>query len=213
MTCSSHCIGPRAWRLVALATLCALAAVACGKSTPCARGVVDRNWVEDVRLDDGSIVRVRRTATLRITNSWVGDNYNAVELDATLVLMGEQSMPVWSAQRIAMVLYRDAATEEWVLVTTTTSCTIWERNGKPKPPYWEYRLRDGAWQQVPLSAASIGRKANLLHVYDKELPDRVIRDAERQQLQGDKRIARKYREVRGDPDTFVCGEGNPYKPR
>jgi hypothetical protein len=212
MTRNSHRIGRRMSWVAALAALCALGVVACGKSTPCARGVVDRNWVEDVRLDDGSIVRVRRTATLRITNSWAGDAYNAVELDATLAFMSEQPMlPVWSAQRIAMVLYRDAATEEWVLVTTSTSCTIWERNGKPKPPYWEYRLRDGIWQQVPLSAASIGRKANLLHVYDKELPDRIIRDAERQQLQGDKRIARTYTEIWGDPDQYICGEGNPSK--
>ncbi|MFO1401337.1 MAG: hypothetical protein U1F30_09025 [Steroidobacteraceae bacterium] len=209
---SAHAFGARAWALVAVAMVGALLGVACGKQERCRRDIVDRAWTEDVRLDDGSTVRVRRTATLRITNSWVGDNYNAVELDATLVFAdGQKSLPVWSAQRIAMVLYRDAATREWVLVTTTTSCQIWERNGKPKPPYWEYRLRENGWQQVPLSAASIGRPANLLHVYDKELPDRIIRDAEREQLQGDKRIAREYREIWGDPDQFVCGEGNPSK--
>jgi hypothetical protein len=67
--------------------------------------------------------------------------------------------------------------------------------------------------EVPLSPASIGRQANLLHIYDKELPSQHITEVERQQLQSDKRIARKYREIRGDPDTYVCGEGDPNKPR
>jgi hypothetical protein len=185
-----------------------------GCEEPRPRGLVERAWTEDVRLDDGSSVRVRRTATLNITNSWAGDAYNAVEQQATLAFIGTlSSLPAWSAPRIALVLYRDRDTGEWTLVTTTTSCDIWERNGKPKPPYWEYRLRAGGWVEVPLSPASIGRPANLLHIYDKELPSHHITEVERQQLQSDKRIARKYREIRGDPDTYVCGEGDPNKPR
>ena len=201
----------RAWLLAVLA---ALLPAACTKQKPHPRGIVDRAWTEEVHLDDGSTVLVRRTARLNITNSWAGDAYNAVELDASLAFMGQLAkLPAWHAPRIAMVLYRDPANEEWVLVTTSTSCEIWERNGKPKPPYWEYRLKDTGWQPVPLSPASIGRPANLLHLYDHELPSLHITDVEREQLQGDKRIARKYREVRGDPDTFVCGEGNLDKPR
>jgi hypothetical protein len=195
--------------------LCALvliALAACEHRKP--RGLVDRAWTEDVRLDDGSSVRVRRTARLNITNSWAGDAYNSVEQEATLAFMGNLSgLPVWSAPRIALVLYRDHDTSEWTLVTTTTSCEIWELDGKPKPPYWEYRLKAEGWVAAPLSPVSIGRPANLLHIYDKQLPSNHITEVERQLLQSDRRIASQYREVRGDPDMYVCGEGDPNKPR
>jgi hypothetical protein len=193
--------------------LCGIALIvltACEQPRP--RGLVERAWTEDVQLDDGSSIRLRRTAKLNITNSWAGDAYNAVEVEATLVFMGELSgLPLWSAPRIALVLYRDRDTGEWTLVTTTTSCEIWERNGKPKPPYWEYRLKAEGWVGVPLSSASIGRPANLLHIYDRQLPGNHITEVERQQLQGDRRISRTFREVWGDPDQYVCGEGNPSK--
>ena len=199
----------RAWLLAVLATLLP---AACTKQKPHPRGIVDRAWTEEVHLDDGSTVLVRRTARLNITNSWAGDAYNAVELDASLAFMGQLAkLPAWHAPRIAMVLYRDRDTTEWTLVTTTTSCETWRRDGRPKPPYWEYRLRAWGWEQIPLSAASIGRSANLLHIYDKELPGSHITDVERKQLQGDPRISRSYREVWGDPDQYTCGEGNPSK--
>jgi len=203
-------VAGNAARVLCAVVLIALAA--CEQPKP--RGLVDRAWTEDVQLDDGSSIRVRRSARLNITNSWAGDAYNAVELEATLAFMGDLNrLPTWSAPRIALVLYRDRDTGEWTLVTTTTSCEIWERNGKPKPPYWEYRLRAQGWVAVPLSPASIGRPANLLHIYDKELPSNHITEVERQQLQSDRRIARKYREILGDPDTYVCGEGDTNKPR
>lgn len=191
-------------------TILLLAPAACEKPRP--RGLVERAWTEDVRLDDGSSVRVRRTARLNITNSWAGDAYNAVEQEATLAFMGNLSrLPAWSAPRIALVLYRDRDTGEWVLVTTTTSCDIWRRDGKPKPPYWEYRLHATGWVEAPLSPNSIGRPANLLHIYDKELPAAHIAETERRLLQSDPRISRTYREVWGDPDQYGCGEGNPSK--
>jgi hypothetical protein len=179
---------------------------------PRSRGLVERAWTEDVQMDDGSSIQVRRTAKLNITNSWAGDAYNAVEVEATLMFMGELSgLPRWSAPQIALVLYRDRDTGEWTLVTTTTSCEIWERNGKPKPPYWEYRLKAEGWVAMPLSSTSIGRPANLLHIYDKQLPGNHITEVEREQLQSDRRISRTFREVWGDPDQYVCGEGNPSK--
>lgn len=212
MTQAARRFDSGSWRAWLLAGLIALLPGACAKQKPQLRGIVDRAWTEDVHLDDGSTVLVRRTARLNITNSWVGDAYNAVELDATLAFTGElANLPVWRAPRIAMVLYRDRDTADWTLVTTTTSCEIWRRDGRPKPPYWEYRLKSTGWEQVPLSSASIGRPANLLHIYDKELPGNHITEVERQQLQGDPRISRSYKEVWGDPDQYTCGEGNPSK--
>lgn len=201
-------VAATATRVLCAVVLMALAA--CEQPKP--RGLVERAWTEDVQLDDGSSIRVRRTARLNITNSWAGDAYNAVEQEATLAFMGDLSgLPTWSAPRIALVLYRDRDTGEWTLVTTTTSCEIWEQNGKPKPPYWEYRLRAEGWVAVHLSPASVGRPANLLHIYDKELPSNHITEVERLRLQSDRRISRTFSEVWGDADQYVCGEGNPSK--
>ena len=47
------------------------------------------------------------------------------------------------------------------MVITFFMCHVWEKIGKPKYPYAEFRLRDGKWQRVPLSSQLLGREANV----------------------------------------------------
>jgi hypothetical protein len=171
-----------------------------------------RTWTEDVLLDGGKTIQVKRTVTFNETNSMSGDAYNAVESDATLAFTGELSgLPMWRQPLMALVMYRDKSTEEWVVVAKTSSCEIWERRGRPKPPYWEFRLDEQGWREVPLSQASIGRPANLLHRYQGKLKSEHITIVDRHQLESSSTMDRPYREIWGDPDQYLCGEGNPGK--
>ena len=129
---------------------------ACGLSGP-----EKRQWTEDVDLGEGRIITVKRFVEFNESNSLAGDAYNAVETKSTIEFTGDlASLPVWSEPLMALVLYQDSETGEWVVVATTTSCEFWNLNDRPKPPYWEFRLEDGVWRKChyplsPLAAPQI----------------------------------------------------------
>lgn len=150
---------------------------------------ITREWTEDALLEDGSTIVVKRTVSFNETNSWSGDAYNAVETDATISFTGELSkLPPWRAPLMALVLYQDKETKEWVVVAISSSCDVWNRRGRPRPPYWEFRLDAKGWRETSLSQASIGRSGNLLHRYQSDLKTKHIT------VEG-----RKEREVPGRP--------------
>jgi hypothetical protein len=125
-----------------------------------------RTWMEDVLLEDGSTIVVKRGVTFREEGG--GGTYNAIEQEATIAFTGEYAgLPRWSAPLMAMVLYRDATRGgQWVIVATTTTCDIWSARGEPRPPYWEFRLGKEGWTEVPLSPTSIDRPTNLYKGYN-----------------------------------------------
>jgi hypothetical protein len=192
------------WLFTAAAAFCLLA---CAPPKP--PGPIERAWTEDVLLDDGSTIVVKRTVSFKESNSWSGDAYNAVEVDATLSFTGELGrLPVWRAPLMALLLYRDA-TDEWVLVATTTSCDVWNDRGaprlmylpdKPQTIYWEYRLRATGWQEVPLSRTSVGKGVNLLHRYQDDLGTTYVSVAFRKQREPDS----------GPVKDFVAIQASPY---
>lgn len=173
------------------------------------RGPVERSWTEDVLLDDGSTLLIKRSVAFVETNSWSGDAYNATETRSDIAFTGKlANLPRWSQPLMGLVLYLDRDTGEWVVVATTTSCKVWRQRNKPKPPYWEFRLSENVWREVPLSQASISRPANLFGSYQSELKSSHITVDERKRLDGTPRPDRPYREIWGDPDQRVCGEGD-----
>lgn len=161
-----------------------------------AGGPIHREWIEDVLLDDGSTIQVKRTVTFNETNSWSGDAYNAVETEAAIAFTGNLAdLPPWHAPLMALVLYKDGASNEWVVVATTTSCNTWNRLGEPEPMYWEFRLSELHWREVPLSQTSIARRANLLHRYQSELKKKHITVEDRARLESDPGIGKEFREI------------------
>ena len=133
------------------------------------------------------------------TNSWSGDAYNAVETDATIAFTGELAkLPPWRKPLMALVLYQDKETKEWVVVATTTSCHVWNLRGEPESLYWEFRLTHEGWHEVPLSHASIGQPANLLHRYQSDLKTKHIAIVDRQRLESDPGIGKEFRKILGD---------------
>lgn len=176
---------------VSTVLMAALVLIACSPSGP-----VQRAWTEDVLLEDGSTIVVKRTVSFNETNSWSGDAYNAVETDATISFTGELAgLQPWRAPLMALVMYRDKATNEWVVVATTTSGDLWRQRGKPCPIYWEYRLNQQSWREVPLSAVSIGRPVNLLHRYQDKLKSDHISISDREALESDQMIGKEFKRV------------------
>jgi hypothetical protein len=174
----------------------------------CHRGPEVREWDEEVLLEDGRTIEVHRTVTFNETNSLSGDAYNAVETGATLSFKGSlATLPAWNEPLMALVLYQDATTEEWVIVATTTSCQVWRQRGEPRPqPYWEFRMGDRGWREVPLSATSIGRAANLLHRYQRDIPQRITTE-DRKLLESDPMMDRSFKTIVNDARDFSCNPG------
>jgi hypothetical protein len=163
-----------------------------------------REWTEDVLLEDGSTIVVKRMASFKETNSLSGDAYNAVETGATIAFTGELAkLPPWHAPFMALVMYQDKETKEWVVVATTTSCYVWNTHNEPEPMYWEFRLTDRGWHEIPLSSASIGRPANLLHRYQQDLGTQHVTVKVRQNRESDIGIGKEFRSILAD-DKVNC---------
>jgi hypothetical protein len=157
----------------------ALMLSACGEP-----GLQKRAWTEDVLLDDGTTIVVKRAVAFKETNSLGGDAYNAVETESNIEFTADlNQLPPWSQPLMALVMYHDKTTNEWVVVATTTSDVVWQERGRPCPSYWEYRLAAEGWKLVPLQNASIGRSANLLRRYQEELKIKHVTMADKEQMQ------------------------------
>jgi hypothetical protein len=193
-----------------LAAVVAAVSIAVGAAcSPQGAPGTTREWTEDVLLDDGTTIQVERTVRFKETDAPGGGAYNAIEQDATIAFTGELAqLPTWQQPLMAMVLYHDHAADEWVVVARTSSCFLWEDRGKPKPPYFEFRLGKDGWHETPLSPASFGRPTNLLLQYRRPLPAKQITVAERRRIDSDGVAGRAYREIWAEPDQHYCGEGH-----
>jgi len=162
-------------------------------------GYVERKWSEEVVLDDGSIIVVDRYVKFQESNSPAGDAYNSTNIKGTLAFTGKQAeLPKWDVPLTPIVLYRDVQPEEWVIVATTSNCDTWYERGRPEPPYWEFRLRNGKWTTSQLSDTSIGRKTNLFFGYEPNLPAKRIGVELKTQILANNDFAAKYRSVVAD---------------
>jgi hypothetical protein len=130
--------------------------------TACGR--VDVKWKEEVKLADGRVVIVKRTAKGKTLGEiggpggWGATNMT-LEIDRPRLPAGP---PLWSERWVPMLFDYDADAKEWFLVATFYLCTDWYDLGRPKLPYIYYRERAGKWEQLPLDPKLYGRKANLL---------------------------------------------------
>jgi hypothetical protein len=178
--------------LTSLATLLLLGVGACGWLT----GSHQRSWSEDVQLDDGSVITIDRFVSFDSSDALGGGAYSATETKATLAFTGNlASLPTWDVPLMPLVLYRDSATKEWVIVATSTRCEIWAQRGKPNPPYWEYRLTSAGWQDHPLSESSTNRSSNLFIRYSKKLERKHFAVEEKKRIASDLTVDDMYRLV------------------
>jgi hypothetical protein len=127
------------------------------------------------------MITIERYVRFKIENTWAGDVPSAIDQRASLSFTGDlEDLPTWSVALAPQVLYRDAQTNEWVIVASSDRCEAWYARGKPFPPYWEYRLVGQRWVERPLSESSMGLASNLFLDYRrKALPPYITLDAKK----------------------------------
>ena len=154
-------------------------------------------WQEDVKLKSGEVIRVNRTAKAKPFGEWGGPGGWENE-GMTLQIANPDKAdnpPLWDAKFVPIVFDRDDKTNEWFMVATFYSCESWYELRRPKLPYIEYRLKNGAWQQVALSPSLIGREANMeTGVRSGGEPPLLDLNAKRERMV-DGRIAKEYKKI------------------
>jgi hypothetical protein len=120
------------------------------------------DWSEPVVLKSGENIRVRRHVQLVHEASSKGTQSAPLFQSSTVSLeKKEAEFPTWDAPLIPILLEKDPANDEWVIVASNDECGFWLRNGKPQPPYWAFRLRGGRWYRDVLPNFVLGEEANL----------------------------------------------------
>ena len=131
---------------------------------PTGSDVNDLTWNEAVALQSGELVAIRRHTRFRTYSVWGlgGASSGPVGEKDSINIVGDTSFIKWEAPVRPMLLDRDEATHEWLIVAASYEGSMWGNNGAPCPPQWAFRLRGGAWHVQPVPAALLGRRPNLL---------------------------------------------------
>jgi hypothetical protein len=130
---------------------------------PSGQDINDMRWEESVTLASGETVKVKRHIRFRQEEAFgmglMAQNYLAASLE---IVPAPKDFVVWNAPIIPILLDRDPANGEWVVIGGYDSSNLWDFNGKPCPPQWGFRLREGIWYIQPVPENLIGKKPNLL---------------------------------------------------
>jgi hypothetical protein len=134
-------------------------------------------WKEEVRLQNGDLIVVKRSAKTRAfgeiggPGGWENEGMTVEVVQP----VNPNNPPLWNGKFVPLLFDRDAENSEWFIVATFVSCQSWYDLGRPKLPYTEFRLKKGTWVQQSLSPALIGRKGNMLtHIRSTGEPDHTI---------------------------------------
>jgi hypothetical protein len=157
-----------ALRLTLLSTL-VLTNVACSR--------MSETWKEEVRLSDGQLIVVKRTAKGTITRDIAMRAIGWKPRETTLRIPevdGFANPPEWRSGLIPVVMDYDPASSTWSVVATYMWCSTWYDMGRPASPYVQYISVSGeAWRVVPLRPGWAGRRANLqTHIPPTGVPPR-----------------------------------------
>lgn len=124
----------------------------------------DLRWNEEVELQSGEVIVIKRTA--KLSENWIAGGGGGAFNKGMTIEFESPDKPdtpaIWSGLYVPMILDRDPDTHEWIIVATFYHCDSWYDIGRPKLPYTAYRYREGKWLQLPMEPKWIGRKANLI---------------------------------------------------
>jgi hypothetical protein len=166
-----------ALRLILLCTL-VLAVGGCSR--------MSETWKEEVRLSDGRLIVVKRTAkgTIKRDMAMRATGWEPGETTLRIAQAdGVLNPPVWRSALIPVVMDYDPASSTWSVVATHLSCITWYDMGRPASQYVQYISVGGeAWRVVPLQPGWAGRRANLLtHIRPTGEPA-LVREADKEMI-------------------------------
>lgn len=167
------------FRLFQLAFIVTLLAM----STGCSR--MSLKWREEVRLSNGQLITVDRTAKGAITRDIAMRATGWKPKETTLRIrkseLGVQAPPVWRSILIPVVLDYDPASSSWTVVATYLWCSTWYDMGRPASPYVQFVSSHGEpWRIVPLQPDWVGRRANLLTDIDPTGEPDLVREEDKE---------------------------------
>ena len=128
---------------------------------------VNIKWQEEVRMSEGKMLLVDRTAKGKLTGGYgmggtAGWKEEEMSLEVRQLPAAWAPPPVWRKKYAPILLDYHPQERTWRIVATHLACKGWERLGRPDLPYVEYQSRNGGpWEIIPLEEQLIGRKANL----------------------------------------------------
>ncbi len=137
--------------------------MACMAVSACGAREAELTWIEPVRLSSGEEVRIKRHVVMIHERAWGGGFSSApiYKRSSIELVDGGSNFPVWDAPLVPLVIDKDPANGEWLIVASIDECGMWARNGRPRPPYWAFRLREREWFRDAIPHALIDRPANL----------------------------------------------------
>ncbi|EIL97734.1 hypothetical protein UU5_04621 [Rhodanobacter sp. 115] len=172
-------------------------------------GKVSLQWSEQVRLRDGQVVVVQRTAQGKTYSELGGPGgwRYPVEMSVSIAkaLGNIKTPPVWRDTYVPVLLDYDASSGSWSMLASFYYCETWYALGRPIPPYIEYQSIHGAsWERVPLEQRFIDRETNLLTGPDTDgEPDLVtIADKDFRQRSAARQYQRILRKWGREEDNF-----------
>jgi hypothetical protein len=145
---------------------------------------MSESWKEEVRLSDGRLIVVKRTAKGAITRDIAmrATGWNPTEITLRLPQAdGTATPPVWRSVLVPLVMDYDPASSTWSVVATHMFCSTWYEMGRPDSHYVQYISVGGeAWRVVPLQPGWAGRRANLLTEIRPAGQPRIVREADKE---------------------------------
>ena len=128
----------------------------CGESVP-----TETVWREEVQLEDGTKIWIRRTVVGEAYTELGGISAYEVSNRTVEVINapGLGKPPVWSAKWSLLVLDRDKD-GVWYIVVTPLDAEGWTKL-EPKLLYAQFKAIDGQWRQVEIDPKLDARTANL----------------------------------------------------
>jgi hypothetical protein len=185
----------RGLQLLYVVVLACIASIIAGiVLTGCGQNQIE--WSEQVKLQSGEIVVVKRTAKSKPFGE-VGGPGGWENDGMTLHILEPQkpdNPPLWDARYVPLLFDREPVSGQWFVVATFYSCTSWYELGKPALPYTEFRFKDGKWTQGPLTPSLIGREGNMLtSIRSKGEPNHTLQSKE--DAMSDVRISPTYKRI------------------
>ena len=161
----------------------------------CSNGV-DLKWQEEVKMADGQILLLNRTAKGEQvgghfgTTGGGGFKEKELTLDVVKLPEGWQPPPAWRTEWVPVLLDYQPEEHTWTIVATFFWC-----KGPKSPPwrYIEYQSKNGGpWTVVPLEERLDGRDTNLYTHIGGKMPGFItVEERDRQS----RSAANQYRRI------------------